>query len=154
MRRKVESDSLNSSRQDRKTAAGVPGLRRTCHEPGKSSAAESRAVNLFRRFFRGKVDEFKDWRDPDREENPMACPEIVIEQIPLDLYAKLLNEATAAGATFYGTKASFQHLEFDWDYDQPSQTLRMTCTKKPFYATCGEVESRIRELAEKARVAL
>jgi hypothetical protein len=154
MRGKVESGSFNSSRQDRAAQAGVPGLRRARHQPGKSSAAESRAVNLFRRFFRSKVDEVKDWENPDREEVPMPCAEITIEQIPLDLYAKLLNEATAAGATFYGAKASFSNLEFDWDYDGVAQTLRITCTKKPFYATCGEVESRIRELAEKAKVAL
>lgn len=84
----------------------------------------------------------------------MPCAEITIEQIPLDLYAKLLNEAAAAGATFTGNKASISGLEFDWDYSESEQSLHVTCTKKPFYATCAEVESRIRELVEKARVAL
>jgi hypothetical protein len=129
----------------------VPGLRRTCHEPGKSSAAESRAVNLFRRFFRGKVDEVKDWRDPDREENPMACPEIKLDGINQELYANLLSEATAAGAEFDGTKATLDGIELDWNYSPEVQILRVSCTKKPFYVNCGTVESHIRGLVEKAK---
>lgn len=84
----------------------------------------------------------------------MVCPEITIEQISPDLYARLLAEATAAGAQFEGTTASIHGLELDWNYDEPSETLHFTCTKKPFYATCIEVEKGIRGLVDKAKVGL
>lgn len=81
----------------------------------------------------------------------MPCAEITIEQIPLDLYAKLLNEATAAGAKFDGTKATLDGIELDWNYSPEVQILRVSCTKKPFYVNCGTVESHIRGLVEKAK---
>lgn len=111
-------------------------------------------MNIFRRFLKGKEDQVKDWQDPDREENPMACPEISLEQISPELYAKLLTMATAAGAVFIGSKASISNVEFDWNYDPDSQTLHLTATKKPFYITCAEVVSKIQELAEGAKAAL
>lgn len=111
-------------------------------------------MNILNRFFKNKLDQVKDWQDPDREENPMACPEITIEQVDQPLHAKLLVEAMAAGATFQGTYATIEALTFDWNYDPAAQVLHVTCLKKPFYATCNEVESRIRELAAKAKGAL
>jgi hypothetical protein len=90
-------------------------------------------------------------QDPQYEENQMPCPEITIPEISGDLYAKLLAQAEAAGAKFDGAKVSILGLEFDWNYDLEAATLRVTCTKKPFYAGCGQVEAHIRELVEKAK---
>jgi hypothetical protein len=111
-------------------------------------------MGIFKRFFRSKLDEVKDWQDPDREEEPMACQEITIEGVDTVLYGRLLSQATAAGAQFDGIRASIESLEFDWNYDAAAQVLHVTCTKKPFYATCSEVESRIRDLAAKAKTAI
>ena len=93
-------------------------------------------------------------QDPEYEEIQVPCPEITIEQVSQDLHGKLLSEATAAGAKFDGSRATIEGLEFDWNYDGAAETLHVTCTKKPFYATCGTVESRIRELVEKAKGAV
>ena len=94
------------------------------------------------------------WQDPNYEVHQVSCPEISLEEIDKDLYGRLLYEATAAGAEFDGTKACIEGLEFDWNYDEATQTLNITCTKKPFYASCGVVESKIRELVEKAKGAI
>ncbi len=111
-------------------------------------------MNFFKRLVRSKIEQVKDWQDPNREDNPTACPEITIEQISPEVHAKLLAEATTAGATFEGSFAYIEGLSFDWNYDSTAQVLHVTCLKKPFYAACGEVESKIRELVEKAKVAL
>jgi hypothetical protein len=94
------------------------------------------------------------WQDPNYEVNQVACPEITIEEIDGDLYAKLLAEAGAAGAKFDGSKASIEGLDFDWDYDIEAQVLHVTCTKKPFFIGCGQVESKIQELVAKAKGAI
>lgn len=93
-------------------------------------------------------------QDPQFEEVQVSCQEITIEQIDGALYAKLLAEATAAGAKFEGAQASISGLEFDWNYDEVAQALHVTCTKKPFYVGCDQVESRIRQLVEKSKGAL
>jgi hypothetical protein len=94
------------------------------------------------------------WQDPNYEIDQVNCPEITIENIDSALYAKLLSGATSAGAQFDGAKASIRGADFDWNYDQSAQILHITCTRKPFYATCAEVESRIRSLVDEAKGAL
>ncbi len=94
------------------------------------------------------------WQDPNYEVHQVSCAEIKIEGVDAVLYGKLLTEAVGVGATFEGTRASISGLEFDWSYDQPSRTLRVTCLRKPFYANCEQVETRIRDLVEKAKGAL
>ena len=92
------------------------------------------------------------WQDPDYEVHQVSCPQITIEQIDPILHGRLMGQASAAGAEFsVGSKATINGLEFDWNYDGEAQILNVTCTKKPFYATCSEVESRIRELVAKAK---
>jgi hypothetical protein len=90
-------------------------------------------------------------QDTQYEEVQMTCPGIVIPDISKDLYDKLLSEAAAAGAGFNGNRASISGCDFDWNYDAVSMTLSITCIRKPFYATCPEVESRIRDLVTKAK---
>ena len=97
------------------------------------------------------VKQYRDWQDPDREENPTSCPEISIEQVPEALHDKLMSEAAAAGAIFLGTSVSFDHCWFEWNYDGPSETLHITCTKKPFFIDCETVEQRIRDLVKSAK---
>ena len=115
------------------------------------SYAGGRTLNFFHRIIQGKIDEVKDWNDPNREETPMPCPEITIPDVPQELYDKLLGEATAAGVHFDGTVASIEGAQFDWNYDAPSTTLRVTCLKKPFFISCDSAEKRIRELVERAK---
>lgn len=79
----------------------------------------------------------------------MACNEIVMDVAP-DLYEKLLAQASSAGAAFNGSQASIDGLTFDWNYDAEAQKLHVTCTRKPFYASCDLVEKNIRELVAKA----
>jgi len=99
-------------------------------------------------------DGLKEYRDPQGEDNPMACPEITIEGIDAALYAKLLAEATAAGAKFDGSQATLGGLAFDWNYDGEANVLHATCLHHPFFATCGIIEEKIRELVEKSKGAL
>lgn len=91
------------------------------------------------------------WTDPNYEVEQMSCPEIPITDISQALYATLLQDATSAGAVFDGEKATIEGCEFIWNYDAPSQTLHITCTKKPMLATCGEVKTRILALVEKSK---
>lgn len=81
----------------------------------------------------------------------MACPEITLEGIDGVLYGKLLHQAIAAGAEFFKEELVFQGVTLSWDYDAPSQTLNVTCTKKPFYASCELVEQHVRQLVAKAK---
>lgn len=78
------------------------------------------------------------------------CPEITLTVEP-DLYERLLSMASASGARFDGNKATIEGLSFDWNYDLEAQQLHLTCTNKPFYASCKMIESRIRELLEKSK---
>lgn len=94
------------------------------------------------------------WQDPNYEVHQVSCQEITIEAIDHELYSRLLAEATAAGAHFDGVKASINGLEFDWNYDAECQVLQVTCTRKPFYATCSDVESKIREMVAKSKGAI
>jgi hypothetical protein len=91
------------------------------------------------------------WQDPNYEVHQMSCEEITIEAVDPGVHARLLSAATVAGAQFDGTKATIHGLEFDWSYDAETQTLHVTCTKKPFWANCGEVESKVRELVKNAK---
>lgn len=81
----------------------------------------------------------------------MSCPEITFEGIDGDLYGKLLHQAIEAKAMFIGTTVQFESVKLEWNYDRESQALHVTCTKKPFYASCELVESKIRELVDKAK---
>lgn len=97
------------------------------------------------------------WATEDRDyygEDQMDCPEITIDGIDQALYAKLLVQATDAGARFDGLKASISGIELQWNYDAEAQVLHVTCTKKPFYIGCGVIEHTIRDLADKAKGAL
>ena len=112
------------------------------------------APNIIQRYWKRKLDEVKDWQNPDREENPMPCNEVTVEGIDAGLYSKLLAEANAAGAIFVGEKVYFEGLEFDWTHDAEAQVLHFTCTKKPFFIGCDRIENQIRELVAKARGAI
>ena len=97
----------------------------------------------------------REWQDPQGDEDSMKpCQEVTIEGIDQALYDKLLAEATAAGASFYGGTVALKGCTFAWNYDAPSSTLHFTCLGRPFIFGCGEVESRIRELVAKARTAI
>ncbi len=112
-------------------------------------------MSFIKRLIQGKIDQVKDWQNPDREEFPMPCEEIVLDGIDKDLYAKLLTQANAGGIQFQGDTATLHDgpisLGFLWNYDEPSATLRITCVKKPFIFSCGTVELQLRQLVEKAK---
>lgn len=94
------------------------------------------------------------WEDPNYEIHQVSCQEITIEGIGKDFYGQLLAEASAANAKFEGTKASIGGCDFNWNYDAETQILHVTCIRKPFYASCETVESKIRELVEKSKGAI
>ena len=94
------------------------------------------------------------WQDPNYEIHQVSCPQIDIGEIDAVLYGKLLTEATSAGAVFTGAVAEIANCTFDWNYDAAAQTLHITCNKKPFYAGCEQVETRIRQLIQKAKEAI
>ena len=81
----------------------------------------------------------------------MACPEITFTEVDPAFYGRLLHQAVAAGAFFNGLSVKYEGVELNWAYDEPSQTLHVTCSKKPFYASCELVESHVRMLVEKAK---
>lgn len=116
---------------------------------------DEKPMNIIKRLFRSKLDSTKaevaDWRDPNREESPMSCTEITFEAIDPALYGRLLHQAAAAGAFFNGLTATFQGVTLSWNYDEPSQSLHVTCTKKPFYASCDLVEQHVRQLVANAK---
>lgn len=93
-------------------------------------------------------------QDPQYNEVQVSCPEITVAEIPEALYGELLGQAAAAGAKFNGAVAEIAGCTFDWNYDAASETLHVTCTKMPFYARCDQVETRIRQLIQKAKEAL
>lgn len=98
------------------------------------------------------------WKDvtqnPQYDEVQVPCPEITIAGVPQELYDKLLSEATAAGATFDGNTADWHGCTLEWNYDSPSGTLSATCTKKPFYIACSQIEQGLRNEVVKAKAGL
>lgn len=93
--------------------------------------------------------------DPNYARIQVACPEIVLSNIPPELHAKLLQEATSfEGSTFNGNTMKSHGMTFYWNYDEPSQVLRVTCVSKPFYVTCGQIAAGIAEQVEKARTSI
>jgi hypothetical protein len=106
-------------------------------------------------FIKNKINQVKDWQNPDREENPTVCDPVVINAVDKDLYAKLLIEAQAGGIVFNGDKASLHDgpisLEFDWNWDETTTDLTITCTKKPFIFSCDTVKARLIDLVVKAK---
>jgi hypothetical protein len=111
-------------------------------------------MGFIRRLIRGKVEEVKDWEDPDREENPMPCPEIEIQGIDRELVGKFISQAISAGAEVDGARVTLHGISLDWDYDEVSQTLHITALKHPFYFSCGEIDTKIRELVAKAKAGI
>ncbi len=81
----------------------------------------------------------------------MPCPEIVIPGVSQDLYAKLLSEATAAGATFNGNQAEWHGCSLDFTYDAAAETIHATCTRKPFYIGCQQIADGLRNEVVKAK---
>lgn len=93
-------------------------------------------------------------QDPQYAEVQIPCPEITIPAVPQELYDKLLSEATAAGAVFNGNEADWHGCTLDWNYDQSAQIITATCTKKPFYIGCSQIEQGLRNEVVKAKAAL
>ena len=90
------------------------------------------------------------YHDPGND--PMSCPAITVPSVDQALYDKLLAQATAAGVKFDGTKASIDGIELEWKYDAAAQVLTVTCLKKPFYMSCGEIQSKVAELIHEAQM--
>jgi hypothetical protein len=110
-------------------------------------------VKWVKSFIQGKLDQIKDWEDPNREQNPMPSPEITVNGVDPVLYEKLLAELTAAGAVFDGSKVTFKGVEFQWAYDGIS-AVRYIILKKPFYFTEKLIQSQIEDSVEKAKVSV
>lgn len=120
------------------------------HGCGDSSTRDMQVVKWLKIFVQGKIDQYRDWQNPDREANPMECPEVVVDGVDPVLYEKLLAEATAAGAVFEGDEVTFKGCRFLWAYDG-SQSFRYTCKGKPFYFTCGLIDAEISKLVTQAK---
>lgn len=80
----------------------------------------------------------------------MSCNEFIIEQVTKDRYAMLLAMASENGVAISGTQAMAHGCILTWNYYEASQSIHITCTEHPWYASCAEVESKIREIVAKA----
>jgi hypothetical protein len=110
-------------------------------------------VKWVKSFIQDKFDQYHDWKNPDREANPMSCDEVIVDGVNPALYEKLLAQATAAGAVFDGSIVIFKGCRFIWSYDKVS-SFRYTCKEKPFYFTCDLIDKEIAGLVEKAKEGL
>jgi len=86
----------------------------------------------------------------------MPCPTLKFTKTPDEMAAlrKELNSAmhdqgtTGAGMNDLSGTASHSGATIDWSYDPPTQTLSITCTSKPWYASCDLVNGKLTELVE------
>ncbi|HTJ31384.1 MAG TPA: hypothetical protein VL346_12830 [Acidobacteriaceae bacterium] len=78
----------------------------------------------------------------------MACPEMRLEGITEERYARLLETAQAQGLNLSGEcgKTHYQGMEFAWSYDAAGAALTIQCVEKPIFVPCGMIEGRIRAL--------
>jgi hypothetical protein len=78
----------------------------------------------------------------------MACPEIRLEGITTERYARLLETARAQGLNLSGAsgRTHYQGMEFAWSYDEAGAALTIQCVEKPIFVPCGMIEGRIRGL--------
>lgn len=96
------------------------------------------------------------WDDPalgydDPGNDPMSCPAITFPAIDQTFYRKLYDQAVAAGVKFDGQQAEINGIVLDWNYDVQTQTLSVTCLKKPFFISCADVDNRVADLIQKAK---
>ena len=101
-------------------------------------------------FVHGKIDQYRDWKNPDREANPMACPVVTVDGVDPILYEKLLSQASAAGAVFNGSEVTYKGCKFAWTYDG-SRSFTHQCLEKPFYFSCDLIKTEIQKLVDQAK---
>jgi hypothetical protein len=84
----------------------------------------------------------------------MACPSVSFTDVDDVLYARLLQQAVRAGAKF--SQEDPQSMEISGcsiSWTRTATTLILTCTKKPFFVSCDEVNSRLTDLINQAKEA-
>lgn len=105
-------------------------------------------------FIQDKIDQVKNWQDPNREVNPVLCKEFTVEGVTPALYDNFLSEAKAAGVKFDGDRAEIDGIELDLNYDAVSEIINITPVKHPFYVGCDQIQNHIQNIATKAKGAI
>lgn len=81
----------------------------------------------------------------------MSCSAISFADVDDVLYARLLQQAVRAGAKFDSDAEHTMEIRgcvFTWE--RTGTTLTIFCTKKPFFVSCDEVNSRLTDLINQA----
>ena len=79
----------------------------------------------------------------------MACPAQVFVSITREQFDMIVAKAAAAGINLTGAmsgEASHADFTVQWHFDAAAATFTVQCTRRPFLATCGMINDRIREL--------
>jgi hypothetical protein len=82
----------------------------------------------------------------------MSCEAQVFKGIGAAQYAALIVKAKAAGIEIAGTSghASKDGATVSWGYDIAAETLTLTCTGKPWWASCQAVSEELAKLVKEA----
>lgn len=80
----------------------------------------------------------------------MACAAQVFSGVNADQFCALQAKANGQGLAITGNQGSVSHsgVTVEYSYDSTAETLTLTCTGKPFIASCGMVNSRLHDLVE------
>lgn len=108
-------------------------------------------MSFFKKLFRSKIEEVKDWQDPNREVNPVTCKEFTIEGVTPALYVSFLCQAKAAGVEFEGNLAEIDGIKLDFNYDPTIEVIHITPIKHPFYVGCDQIQSHIQKIVDKSK---
>lgn len=79
-----------------------------------------------------------------------SCAAQVFSGVTQGQFDCLLQKASASGIAIAGNTGSANKdgITIAWNYDPDTQTLSIQCTSKPFFPTCGMINSEIHHLVD------
>ena len=80
----------------------------------------------------------------------MGCAAQIFQNVTPEAWSCITAKAAAEGFPITSPQGSHsaKGFTFDWSYDASAQTLSITCSSKPFYASCGAVNGKIHEIID------
>lgn len=81
-----------------------------------------------------------------------ACEAQTFENVDGGAWERLLQKAEGYGVAIsgYSGESSRDGFTIAWNYDPASGRLLLQCTDSPWWAPCGMINDKMRELVEKS----
>ena len=79
-----------------------------------------------------------------------ACATQTFSNVSPNAWSCIKSKAAAQGLTITCDSGTISEsgIAIDYAYDASARTLQLTCTAKPFFISCGTVNSKVHELID------